>query len=496
MADIALSNTPTIIDNAESITNWGGDTFTLEPDIKVQGDNSVACTQTNNGINDVYVTGTWDFSATGLGDQHLRLWMNSSIVAPYGDIEANDGVQIFLYDGANTAYYTVGGSDTYAGGWKQWVVYSGNTPDSGTVTKSTITRIGIRINTTSKPRNITNGWYDAWTYGDGFIVTGGTSIDEITFSDVATADSSGAYGIVTEIDGVIFLSGDIKIGNGAETTYFNDTADIAVFKDLAVSSTLYKLTYQGSGCRISIAGGSYSAAGTQRFGFYADDSDLLSFSMDGKQLARLDSGYFKSGQTIETSVFYDCLQVTPSGSTFSSNIISNSTDPSGALSWAGVTNNVTSCDFINNSVGVEIPVSAAITFSEMVFDDVGGNYDINNSCGDPITISLTNSSNANSYVGNTVTFKSAINLSIHVVDTDGNDMRNATCYIEDSSQVELMNEFSDVNGEATQPYNYAGDENIVAKVRRYGYKAFRSTGTIFNQNLNITATMISDPQQT
>jgi len=444
MATPVLTNTPTVIDNAETTTNWGGDSFSLEPDIKVQGSNSVACTQTSNGNNDVYVTGSWDFST----DVHLRLWFNITYI---GNLSSTNPVQVFLYDGTNTAYYYMTSLNNYSGGWAQAVLYTGNTIDSGSVTKSSITRIGIRFVTSSKPRNVpANAWYDAWTYGDGYIITGGTNGDEITWSDIASIDKTNAYGIVTEVDGVIFLAGDIKIGNGSTTTYFKDTADISVYKDLAVSSLLYKITFQGSGCHVDITGGSYSAAGSQRYGFYANDSDLLSFSMNGKQLSRLDSGYFKSGQTIETSVFYDCLQITPSGSSFSNNIISNSVDPSGALSWSGVTNNVSSCDFINNDIGIEIPVSASITFDELIFDDVSGNYDVHNSSGDPITISLTNGSNANSYIGSTVTFKSAINLTIHVVDTNGSDLKNATCYIEDSSDVQLMNKFSDSNGLATE----------------------------------------------
>jgi len=78
MATATLSSVPTIISTAESVTNWGGDTFSLEPDIKVQGSNSVACTQTNKGTNDVYYSGSWNFST----DVHLRLWFNSCMMVP------------------------------------------------------------------------------------------------------------------------------------------------------------------------------------------------------------------------------------------------------------------------------------------------------------------------------------------------------------------------------------------------------------------------------
>ena len=52
MVALTLTGSGTI-SAAESTTNWVGDTFSLEPDIKVEGGNSIACTQTNSGTNDI-----------------------------------------------------------------------------------------------------------------------------------------------------------------------------------------------------------------------------------------------------------------------------------------------------------------------------------------------------------------------------------------------------------------------------------------------------------
>ena len=308
MATATLSNTPTVIDNAESTSNWGGDTFSLEPDIKIQGSNSVSCAQTTNGNNDVYVSGSWDFST----DVTLRLWFNITYI---GYLASSNKIQIFLYDGSNTAYYYITTLDNYSGGWAQAVVYTGRTPDSGTVNKSSITRIGMRFVTSSKPRNLTNAYFDAWTYGDGYTVTGGTSGDEISWKEIADADKNNAYGIVEEINGVYFLAGDIKIGNGSTTTYFK-SGDIIVFKDLLISSSLYKITFQGSGCNVDINGGAWSAAGTQRYDVDASTSAPGSFSLQGVQISRSSGLSFASGQTIKNCVFDDCYQTDPSTSTF------------------------------------------------------------------------------------------------------------------------------------------------------------------------------------
>ena len=50
----------TVIDDGESTANWVGDTFSLDPDIKVAGSNSVSCALTNNGVNEIYVSGTFN----------------------------------------------------------------------------------------------------------------------------------------------------------------------------------------------------------------------------------------------------------------------------------------------------------------------------------------------------------------------------------------------------------------------------------------------------
>lgn len=88
-----------------------------------------------------------------------------------------------------------------------------------------------------------------------------------------------------------------------------------------------------------------------------------------------------------------------------------------------------------------------------------------------------------------------VTLSIKVIDEDQVDIENAWCYIEDSSQVELMNEQSLGDGTASEGYTYTGDESVLVRVRKYGYKAGRTSATIPGGGLNLTITLIADPQQ-
>ncbi len=400
MATATLTNTPTVLDNAESTTDWNGDSFDLEPDIKVQGSNSVATLMTNNGTNDIYVDG---FTAADMDNVHLRLWFNCAFV---GYLASTNAIQVFISDGSNTAYWTViGSSAEYTGGWKNVVVYTGNTPTSGTKPTGNTSRVGMRFNTSSKPRNQpANVWFDAWYYGDGFTATGGATGDGngITWSDIATADATSAYGVVSEVDGVIFIAGDIKIGNGSTTTYFEDDGDIAVFKDLSVNSTLYNIEFVDTATgytNVDIDGGTYSAAGSQNFTFDASDTDINSFSLVGKQIANAGLIKFAAGQTIDNTVFVNCDQIDPSTSTFELNTITNYTGTDGALLYPTTTTNISDITLINCDDGVECDTATTYAMLNMVFTDCTN--DINNTSGGAVTINASGTSNPTTETGDT-----------------------------------------------------------------------------------------------
>ena len=89
----------------------------------------------------------------------------------------------------------------------------------------------------------------------------------------------------------------------------------------------------------------------------------------------------------------------------------------------------------------------------MVFDDVSGNFDVNNTSGGAVTISNSGTSNANSYNtgGSAVTFQATKTLSIHVQDTAQADIVDA--------QVSIRKETEDVYTSAAG--NNQGDTDFV-----------------------------------
>lgn len=471
MATATLGSVPTVIDNAEAVTNWGGDTFALEPDIKVQGNNSVACAQTTNGNNDVYVTGTWDFSGTGLGDQHLRLWVNLSYIAYFS---ATNPIQVFLYDGTNTAYYYWDKGASYSGGWEQIVVYTGDTPDSGTVTKSTITRIGVRVVTSSKPRNVTNAWYDAWTYGDGYYATGGSASDPITLADIAAADVTSAYNIVEEVEGVYFLRGDIQLGNGATATYFESEGAIAVFTEEQVNTGLYKLSGAGSGCDVVITDTVIKSAGSaakDKFIFDMDDGDLNSFTMSGSSL--FDGGlvYFKAGQSITSCVFNGMDMVDPSTATFTGNKFANYAGSDGAMlldaDGAGNMEDLT-FDSLGTGHGIYmsgVPSDGEHDFDNFRFTGYGStgttNAAVNNDTGEAVTINVT----GGGLVSETTYYNNASGSSTTVSASFTHTLINIVegsevTYVETNSAQTVLHHVESVGSDGESAYVHSGGEEV------------------------------------
>lgn len=381
MPTVTFTNAPTAIDLAQATTNWGGDTFSVDNEIFIQGGASVSCAQTNNGNNDAYVTGTWDFSGTGLGDQHLRLPFNCTYVTNWATTNA---VQVFLFDGTNTAYYAWDGAADYSGGWARIHLWTGLTPTSGTVNKANITRIGIRVVTATKPRNQpANMWFDAWYYGDGYTITGGTNGDEIFWDDIAAADAVQGYGICTydAVQQVPFLAGDIKVGNGATTTFFKDTGQTPKFIDVQVDTSLYGITFQGSGLTADLSSGSYSAAGLQRYFFDCSDT-APTLDIVGKQFSRTGLVSFAAGQSITGCTFDDCLQIDPSTATFQTNTISNYQGAEGgAVLYPNTDTNFSNNTFNSAGTGYALELSengtATRTFDTLFFNGYGANNTTN-----------------------------------------------------------------------------------------------------------------------
>jgi len=320
MATVTLGNTPTTIDDAESSTGWTLLT-TLDTDLVKENANSVSGimrTALAMGYYDIITDGG---SAINLSGQHVRVWINFSTVA-FLDIEANGGMEFYMYDGSTTEYFVAFGIDTYSGGWKNFVV---DADLFTTLTLSSIQRWGFRFNRTAAPANKINTWVDYIRYGDGYYATGGTSGDEINLSLIFASDFAAGYGILDLVEGVYFAYGELQFGNGSTVTWFEMLGEVLIFTNQPVAAGLYTIRGEGTGARVVIADSVIQSSGTTdatRFILDMDDADLVSFSMTGSFLKRSGECRFKAGQTVTGNTFNDCGQITAGGADLSGSVVS------------------------------------------------------------------------------------------------------------------------------------------------------------------------------
>jgi len=361
MAALALTSGG-VISLAESTTGWTGDSFSLEPDIKVEGSNSVSAGQTNSGANDIYFAGTFNLSGT-----HIRLFWNISYV---GNMSATNPVQVFLSDGANTDYVTYfTASSEYAGGWVDLIV---DTALFTTVNLASISQVGVRVNTASKPRNVpANAWFDNWRYSNGVEIYS-TTTEAVSFNDAVTQDVANAYGVLKKIDGIIFVPGEIILGRTtADNANIVSTNETIVFPDRLVTSNLYKIsTQQGTGATdIDISGLVCKTIG----GTAAEidfSSSLNSLSMVGCSF--IDSGNITMTPTV-TSPTFSSNSFTGCGTTsISIPAVCCTWNNSGTVTVSG-NGTLTGCN-INTSastIAVSVPDLADIIECNFVGDGTG-----------------------------------------------------------------------------------------------------------------------------
>jgi hypothetical protein len=296
-----------------------------------------------------------------LSNQIIRVWARFSEIAKY-KTQASGGISVYIEDGSgNFGEWYVGGSDITGSDWNHYFIDI-NTPfdfNSGTVSKTTIRKIGISVNMNTKPARAHNVFVDAIRYGPGLTITGTNTITGDGFNEIADADEnvSNQYGILRRESGVFVLRGKLVFGDSASTGSVdftdNKNSKIIILNNESVGGTmtnanLFKFEIVGNGtgttdfelgsligtgdARQGILGGIISAQrsdpdglGGELFEFDAetDTSDIDSCNLYGVTFEN--AGTIKmSGSTTQEAIgctFLNCDQVEPNTAEFLNNAI-------------------------------------------------------------------------------------------------------------------------------------------------------------------------------
>lgn len=196
----------------------------------------------------------YGITSTNYSNYHVYIWASSftaAACAVSNPGSGQSGVYIYARDSSgNAGYWHVGGSDTYKGGWKCFVAYLGNSPDTNSGTAPNMaqcTGIGIGFNHSAKSKLAHNMFIDflrVGASGSGIQVST-TSGSVATWDDIAAGDESAAIGICRKESGVYFLQGPVIFGNTSTLScQFADSGKVVVFEDAAVNyGNHYKLLF-------------------------------------------------------------------------------------------------------------------------------------------------------------------------------------------------------------------------------------------------------------
>jgi hypothetical protein len=328
------------------------------------------------------------------------------------DIQVNGGLRFYIIGGGSTAYWNIGGSDTYFGGWLNIVVDVDSTPDSGSFTKTSITEIGVEITTTSTPKNLLNTWIDYARYGDGLTAYGATTFG---MEEIYQADLANGYGIIEKVDGVYFLSGEIELGDSAGTTVCNyqDDGETIVFTNKNVSTILYKLIGVGNAtgdtdiifnnCAIKSAG--------PIFDIDMNDITIESFELNGCVVQGADEVLLDLVCSVDGTTFNACGLITVEEAIVINSTVSNATGTNSLQFPAAIAdNNTARITFKSNTNAILITTDVDHTFDGHLFSS--NTADINNTSGASIIVYATNGSDAATSTGSAVDIQNSVTVTL------------------------------------------------------------------------------------
>ena len=498
MALTLTANLTTLTTN-DNDGDWDGTDGPDSYNTHIQGTNSESWLVSKNNSE----TGTWDDGTTydmSAANTHLYIWFKSDLTNYYTTVK----VQITSTTN-NYREYEIANQTTklWGGAWKCFIMDLSGGTETGTFNSASVSSISIIVDNSSSGniRSVTNNWIDAMRYGTGLTVTG-TDFD-LTDVEAENSTETNMYGILQNIDGILFCQGKINIGDGATTTTFNSNNEVLVFSNQEVSEDLYNFKLSGSGLTADVGALTLRAAGiTDITRFYFDSNDTTSdITFTGSSVTRAGFIDFASGSDITNTVFNDVKQIDPSGAIFQKNTITNCTDASGALLWPDNSNTKT-LTFIDNSIGIELKTTGDKSFDAIIYADSSttGRYDVYNTSGSALTVGLVNDSNPDSYhpSGSVVTFQGSASLSLTVKDVDGAAVQGAYAYIDDDNITPfIMNTSTNVLGVADTTWTGGAVSDATWRVRKYGFKPYKAVSDVPGTgNKDIPVTLIADPQQT
>jgi hypothetical protein len=473
---VTVTDTRTIIDQADSTTGWTGAAATSTT---VFAESNASVVQTLNiATEQIYFTdGTprdvsntliyiwsnnfalqdvWDAAAPphalhiGDGTDRISFKMAGANRLAFAHLEAGTGVgydwECLVLDGSqasamNTAGHAVARAGSFAG-----------------LNLSAITQFGSDFTTLSKGLGGgINVAVDIIRIGNnGLIITGGTTGDRGNFLEIVNLDKSTAdqraHGIIREYTTDLYgLQGPLTFGDGTGTgtSWFQDSNVVLVFENRNISNDKYYLAVTGNATgetHFILTGVTIATAGpfvTINFnGTNIDELSITGCSFRGLSNAvSFGNDADAANHVVTGNTFNGCGQINPGDVDFSNNIIQSSTasatgavllDADGSSNWSDLS-------FVSGGTGHAIYITATgtYTFSNFTYSGYGANDTtdaaVYNNSGGAVTINVSGGGSPtvrNGAGASTEIVAGSVTTLINIKDFDGNNEAGVAVYLE------------------------------------------------------------------
>ena len=512
----------TTVSLCDALTGWtavGGTNTLNDPTVFDQRQGSY-CIQ-NYSASAVDRGSDFDFGVdTDLSDTTIYCWFAFSKVP-----HATNYMRIRVTDGAgNWREWNIFNKAILPHlSWIAWALKTTVAYDAQSATAPTMTairKVGWRMTAVIAKIYI---YFDAWRYGTGLTVTGGTSGDPATLEVLylADTDTANAYGVIEKYNGVYFSQGKITIGSLTPdvSTYFKDINQVVQFKSIKGEPTgFYEIKGQnatsGAGTTKIFFGEKSGTAGISGLFIRAPSAMKWKLTMSNTYITEF--GFYGctfvyadtiTGQAYSTvkeflsTNFIICAEVLPdTGIVKYCKFISS---PSSAVRISA-SHNITNCDFISCVRGFHVEITTPFTLSFNALSFFSCTYDGYNTSGATVTVNYDQycSPAPSSYdpAGNSITYTTSVTLIVRHVKTGNEPTEYVRCAIyRKSDMYQIMNKDATVEDEQNAGY-YKASESwtqtgivVIIRARETGYLPFEMEVTIGSAGLDVTAVWIPDP---
>lgn len=512
MAVASLTTDLVTLNTCDATTGWTGITPSLGSPLR---EGTGSCAFLVKTVSDAH-TSLFAIPSTNLSNTHLRMWFETILKSRLKTF-ALGGIQIAMSDGTNTGFWNVSGGDKYQGGPEILTADTALAPDEGVQPNmAAITAVGFNLKLhTSAVGTVPTMWIDYIAYGQGIVVTGGTSGDEIGFTEILSQDIY--YGFLRTLVGVNAFNGELILGDsaGSLSTYFKAIGEKLSFEDQVVNPSLYKIKVVGNAVGVTNVSLSGIIIFSVSDNLVLDFTDLLveNVDLDGAIIQKTVSVLCGSSTHGDGTVFDIYGDIIPLSAALTNFVLRNGLAGS-SMTYPSVTDNLSNGTFICNGTDHGILISSVaspLNFNGHKFSGFGGvpgsnlvsssgelNAAVYNDSGAHIEINISGGGQVPSVrngAGATTTVIAAVSLLIE--GSDGLSLLGAEIRIYDldnNPAGSLGTELDGTESNAASTFTYSGvnGNEIWIQILLDGYEEFGQKYTLPVNDAIFSATLEPD----